>query len=307
MFAIGRVRPERPPSPRRVVADVIEHERALTRRRVQPREQQRTVLVDLVGDSLDLADPERRRREPLREVGAAAGDERGDPPGRQQDQPDRRRARDHRHHGAGERRAQADEGRVARRSRRSPEPLWSGWVGLHGDPDLGFALREAPVPSGGGEARARRARPRRQDDHQGAARSRLRGDLHGPAPDSGADRRDRAAGGRRRRRAVAAVRRPPHVVPPGARRVARPRSRRRVGVRRRGDPRSRRRASCASWVSARCSGRAPRSARSARGWRPRSMRGPKKPSEAPRARKRRETWTCSNTRASSTSPATTSR
>ena len=56
-------------------------------------------------------------------------------------------------------------------------------------------------PRGRGQAGPRRARPRRQDHRPRPARRRHGGDLHGPAPDARADRRDRAPGGRRRRRA----------------------------------------------------------------------------------------------------------
>ena len=157
----------------------------------------------------------------------------------------------------------------ASRSTRSAStgPLWSvGWAASTAC-SVGFGLREAPVPSRRGQARPRRARPRGEDDHQSAARPRIRGDLHRAAPDAGADRRDRAAGGCRRGRAVAAVRRPPHPVPAGDGGAARPRPRRRARVRWRRDPRRRRPRAAASRGSPRSSGRARRCARSARGWR----------------------------------------
>ena len=73
----------------------------------------------------------------------------------------------------------------------------------------------------------------------GAARRRVRGHLHRPAPDARAGRRDAAAGGRRRGGPVAAVGRPPHAVPAGDGGAARPRPRRRARVRRRRHPRRR--------------------------------------------------------------------
>ena len=60
-------------------------------------------------------------------------------------------------------------------------------------------------PDRGGQARARRPRPRRQGHRPRAARRRPRGHLHRPAPDPRADRRDRHPGGRRRHRAVGAL------------------------------------------------------------------------------------------------------
>ena len=57
------------------------------------------------------------------------------------------------------------------------------------------------------QARPRRPRPRREDHRARAARRGHGGDLHGPAPDARADRRDRDPGGRRRRRPLDPLRR----------------------------------------------------------------------------------------------------
>ena len=56
---------------------------------------------------------------------------------------------------------------------------------------------QAQDPRRRGQARPRRPRPRRQDHRPRPARRRHGGDLHGAAPDSRADRRDRDPGGRR--------------------------------------------------------------------------------------------------------------
>src|SRR5256714_1063228 len=89
------------------------------------------------------------------------------------------------------------------------------------------------------EARPRRTRPRREDHRPRVARRRDGGDLHRPAPDSRADRRDGDPGGRRRSR---------HLDPLGCAhdaRAAHPRAaareRRRRRARRRGRDRPDRR------------------------------------------------------------------
>ena len=69
------------------------------------------------------------------------------------------------------------------------------------EPDV-LASHRLEDPGGRRQARARRARSRRQDHRARAARRRHGGDLHGPAPDARADRRDGHPGGRRRGRAV---------------------------------------------------------------------------------------------------------
>ena len=120
-------------------------------------------------------------------------------------------------------------GRAARGRRRRPEPdvpadrlragprvggrdrgvAAAGVRHLHRDAGLlgargntlpaAMADQQAKDPSGRGQARPRRPRPRRQDHRPRAARRRHGGDLHGPAPDARADRGDRAPGGRPRR------------------------------------------------------------------------------------------------------------
>ena len=65
------------------------------------------------------------------------------------------------------------------------------------------------------EAGPRRARPRGQGGRARPARRRLRGDLHGAAPDPRADRRDRDPGGRRRGRPLEPLGRAHDAVPQG--------------------------------------------------------------------------------------------
>ena len=89
------------------------------------------------------------------------------------------------------------------------------------------------------EARARRARPRRQGGRPGAARCGLRGHLHRAAPDARADRRDRDPGGRGRRRAVVPLGGAHDALPAGRRAAPCARRRRGPGVRRRHHPRRR--------------------------------------------------------------------
>src|SRR5437660_8772586 len=94
-----------------------------------------------------------------------------------------------------------------------------------------FARRGAEDQSRDREARPRRARSRGEDHRARSARCRHGGDLHRPAPDPGADRRDGDPGGRGRRR---------HLDPLGRAhdpRAAHPR--RAEGERRGGRPRRR--------------------------------------------------------------------
>ena len=70
------------------------------------------------------------------------------------------------------------------------------------------------------QARPRRPRPRRQDHRPRPARRRHGGDLHRPAPDARADRRDGDPGGRRRGRPLDPLRRP-HDAGAEGRRAAR--------------------------------------------------------------------------------------
>ena len=104
---------------------------------------------------------------------------------------------------------------------------------LHSVPD------EASLPGRGGQARARRPRPRCQGHRPRPARRRVRGDLHRAAPDARAGGPGRGPGGRRRRGPVAAVGRAPHPRAPGDRRPARPGPRRRARHRGRDHPRRR--------------------------------------------------------------------
>src|SRR5205823_7001511 len=66
-----------------------------------------------------------------------------------------------------------------------------------------------------GEARVGWARPRGEDRRARPSGRRVRGDLHGTAPDAGADRGDGDPGGRRRRRALVSLGRAHDAVPEG--------------------------------------------------------------------------------------------
>ena len=80
---------------------------------------------------------------------------------------------------------------------------------------------QAQDPRRRGQARPRRARSRREDHRPRAARCRHGGDLHRPAPDAGADRRDRDPGGRRRGRPLDPLGRPHDARPAGRRSCSR--------------------------------------------------------------------------------------
>ena len=105
--------------------------------------------------------------------------------------------------------------------RADPRPVPSG---PHGRSALSICLREAPVSSGGGQARPGRARPRGQGDRPGPPGRRLRGHLHRAPPDGRAGGPGGRPGGRRRGGPVAAVGGPPHPGPPGDRGPARSRA-----------------------------------------------------------------------------------
>src|SRR4029453_19240465 len=77
---------------------------------------------------------------------------------------------------------------------------------------------------------------RRQDRGAGAARCRLRGDLHRAPPDARADRRHRDPGGRRRHRALGPLRRPQLSLPARSRALGRAGRQRYRGLRRRDHP-----------------------------------------------------------------------
>src|SRR5207248_705471 len=76
-------------------------------------------------------------------------------------------------------------------------------------------LPKAPYPRR--QAGPRRARPRGEDHRSRPSRRRVRGHLHGPAPDSGDDRRHRRAGGRGRHRTLHHVGRPHDALSRGHR------------------------------------------------------------------------------------------
>ena len=97
--------------------------------------------------------------------------------------------------------------------------------------------RGAEDSSGDREAGPRRSRPGREDHRPRPSRRGHGGDLHGPPPDAGADRRDRDPGGRRRRRDLDPLRRPHDARAAHPRRPARERRRGRGRRRRRHDPR----------------------------------------------------------------------
>jgi hypothetical protein len=105
--AVGRVGPVDPPASGGVVAVVVEHDRAVPGARVEPGEQQGAVLGDLLGDVLDVADAERRRRQLLARV---LPDQGRHSPRCQQDQRDHQRPAEHGHDRPGQRRAQAGGG-----------------------------------------------------------------------------------------------------------------------------------------------------------------------------------------------------
>ena len=140
--------------------------------------------------------------------------------------------------------------------RRPARPGASAGSRLRGN----LAPREHPQdPRRGGQARPRWPRPRGQDHRPRAARRGHGGDLHGPAPDARADRRDRAAGGRRRGRPVDPVGRAHDARAADRRRCSGERGRRGRGA---GGRRARSPTttspSSSSWACPRCSRPAPR-------------------------------------------------
>jgi len=91
-----------------VVALMIEHQGALARGGVQPGEDDRPVLFDDARSALHAGDLEASWRQALGDIGAAAGDVRGDAPGDEAQHHEERDATEHRDDGARERRFQSD-------------------------------------------------------------------------------------------------------------------------------------------------------------------------------------------------------
>ena len=83
--------------------------------------------------------------------------------------------------------------RTSRSGRRAPAALSSAAPDAPGKLTevVGRLVHGREAARDRGEAGPGRARPRRQGGRPGAARRRLRGDLHGSVPDAGADRRGR--------------------------------------------------------------------------------------------------------------------
>ncbi len=91
-----RIGVEDAPAAGRVVALVVEHQRAFAGRGVQPREDDRTVLFDDLRGGLDRPDLEPARRETLGDLGSAPRDPCGDSPGDQREEHEERDAAEHR-------------------------------------------------------------------------------------------------------------------------------------------------------------------------------------------------------------------